>query len=376
MKFLAILPLLALLSGLEAAAQPFLQRYENMYVLLLRGRAATLEGVALLEGLDSRFDGLGGVYEWEGSSQAATNSNRTVVQIPGVDPGRWFAISAADIVGGGLSASDFDGTYFKKSPLPLSLLGSLTNWAKLSTNTPVGRDLRGMDIAQSSYPSASDFYITNSVLINLPSGSNDLFTVPAGMRMALYTGALLVTNANSVYAQVKTNGTYYRLGAATTPSTSSGSALATVGLVFEQGETLAVSATNTVAAVNLQMIVFANTFPWYSPRILSMASGDNTVYVVPNGVHAFPVVTAFSFTAGPQLNYVNDSGSPTHINTFLVPTGYSTATIPRAGSNTVATATAGGTSFLGRMLSPGDKIVVNTDSSTATQLSWISILER
>ena len=100
MRKLSLSVVLLAFSGLGALAQPFLTRYENMYVMLRTGIPATLPGAVLLEGLDTRFDGKGGIYLWSSIAQDATNDTRIVVQIPGVDPGRWFRCSAIELANG------------------------------------------------------------------------------------------------------------------------------------------------------------------------------------------------------------------------------------------------------------------------------------
>lgn len=107
--FLALL-LLAVI-GSNALAQPFLMRYENLYVMIRAGRNATLPGAAMTEGQVARHDGLGQIYVWDQTSVASTNADGSVIAVPGLDVGRWFTLAPVGGSFGSLISNLSVGSY-------------------------------------------------------------------------------------------------------------------------------------------------------------------------------------------------------------------------------------------------------------------------
>lgn len=227
-------------------------------------------------------------------------------------------------------------------------------------------------------PDTASFFLTNIVAKSLVAGDNAVFTVPAGCRGLALQCQLLTTNAVTFYTSLVNGGVHYRTTVG--PLSTSAATPAANGLldsiVREAGEGFGVHLGGDAPAAYYCIAVFTNTIPWKSPKLLSLAGGDNTVYTVPANTVAigmsYPLVTP-----GPNLRYVNDSGLSRNIRWYFLPAGETTASFPVLNTNTVASASGASVGVLqGYVMKAGDSIVINTDAATATQSAWVgSLLE-
>ena len=215
---------------------------------------------------------------------------------------------------------------------------------------------------------------------NLSTGNNDLYTVPSGKRLAIYGSNLYNTSIGNIvwYMTAKISGTYYRLVTNSTASTGAVSAGGAVTFILEAGEILSVNtATNNGANVNVRAVLFDDSIPIYSSRLLALAVGDNTVYTVPSGKSAILINALMGIDQGNSNSffYVNSSGGARTIYWHVVPTGQAVGSgyqmTASASVNDATRSTLQGTVSL----TDGDFVNINTDANTATQIAWVNVME-
>ena len=215
----------------------------------------------------------------------------------------------------------------------------------------------------------------------LNTGDNDLYTVPSGKR-ALFQGiSLYNSSAGNItfYPTVKVSGTYYRLATSVTANTGVGATSSGIGYIAEAGETLAVNtATNNGANVFCTVVVFDNTCPVYSAKLLALANGNNTIYTVPASkkaalLDANMIAIATSATSG--IFYVNSSGGARSVQVSFVESGQSLGTGYLAGPATSVNDITRSNLGWRPTLAAGDFVNINTNAATATQIAWVSTME-
>lgn len=185
--------------GLRAHAQPFLQRYENMYVLLRTGIPATLPGAAIIKGLEAQYDGNGGIYLWDDSSSGPTNADKSRVQIPGVDPGLWIRLTSI----GTSSNSPGGNTYITNlfvTNITTITINSVTNITEnlYVTNLFATYITTVTNITETLIVQSNVFFISTNVFIN---GNPAIASVGTAPWMPYFLAPDLLTNS---YAYVDT----------------------------------------------------------------------------------------------------------------------------------------------------------------------------
>lgn len=221
---------------------------------------------------------------------------------------------------------------------------------------------------------------------NLPTGDNDLYTVPASKRAIIYGNVGYNPSAGTItwFPQVKISGTYYKIGASSNLSTGAGTGAnfavsSVVPYILEVGEIFSIN-TTTTAGLNIwfRAIEFSDTYPLSSKKIVALANGDNTLYTCANAQGAIlpVVVNSAGAQVAAQIYVMNSSGATRTYIAYLVPVAGS------AGStNQLIPATAVNNGVLSTLLAcnshldNGDFIVLNTNSGTAGQFAWINIFE-
>lgn len=248
----------------------------------------------------------------------------------------------------------------------LSMSGTtLSSSGGASTPTfPGGIPLTGV-----SYPAVRN--------TNITTGDVDLYTVPAGKRAAVLGYYLRNDSGGSVthYPTIKIGATYYRIGNNVTTTTANQTAQV-IGYIAEPGETIAINiATTSGAVVTFVVVEYDDSCAFYSPKLTTLAAGDNTVYTVPSSTTAIviSISTLSTLTTNTALSaYVNTSGSSRTIQWKFTPSG---------GSAVVVTASTSATNLFRTQLNvpasggAGDAWIINTDANTATQLAWLNIME-
>jgi hypothetical protein len=222
---------------------------------------------------------------------------------------------------------------------------------------------------------------TNARSSNLAIGTTDIFTVPAGKRFLLEGVKVATTNATSTtaYSMLKTNGVYYRFGANSTLNTQSlANLIAATGdnFLFEAGEIVAVNVTQIGASVTVSGLLFSTNAPFFTPRLLAIPAGNNTLYTCPAGKCAVAGTFPSPLFAGASAMfafYINDSGGARAVTFYIVPFGAVPDSTTKQFVRTVSDKTT--FSFPVSVLFPGDSLVVASDATTATQWARITVAE-
>lgn len=211
----------------------------------------------------------------------------------------------------------------------------------------------------------------------LSSGENDFYTCPANKR-AVVAFSLINLSGGSITetGQLKVNGVYYTVSPVTSLANNTSNVIANAFSTYpcaEAGEGFSVLCTGSGLTLTGYAIEFDATEPFKGPKIMALASGDNTLYTAPAGKSAIPCqgnaftarVLIFNGTAGTRtysINVVPRGSSPSTSNqgtpTYTATTGtLSTQANPICGLN------------------PGDFLSVNSDSSLSGQVCWTFVLE-
>ena len=250
------------------------------------------------------------------------------------------------------------------------------------SGTPTGTPVSGLTIGGIVLYGASPKTIWRA---NFASGDNDIYTVPTG-KVAIIPGGARVTNigvsAITFYPEIKISGVYYKLalaGASAAPSSNASVETTNSTIVLNAGETWALHTDNNGANIFLPVIEFDASAPIMRASLLSLSSGNNTLYTVPGGKSAiFPPTSLSSFgTSGGRTVYGNFSGVSRTVQIYVVPNGQSVTTSTSISGGTANTVSDGAylASNTPQSLSAGDSIVVNTDAATATQFIWVNVIE-
>ena len=213
----------------------------------------------------------------------------------------------------------------------------------------------------------------NAIAGNIASGNVDLYTCPAGKRAIVNQVTLTNTTGVTVtsYMQMKVSGTYYRLATNSVISTGTDVSLQSFSLVLEAGESLAINTNNAGLNVFPQIIEFDNTVKTKTVKILSVTSGDNTIYTVPSGKTAF-LLTAAPFRNGVGTIYYANTSGTTATFTFNIASGTSSSSSNRIRSSSTGAATVGSYST-GVMIPTGYSVLVNTNQTGGH--AWVSVIE-
>ena len=193
-----------------------------------------------------------------------------------------------------------------------------------TTNVTFVTNIFGLNVPfQSASLDWREFSYTNIFVANLPAGTNDLFTAPAGMRACSSAGYVITTNqSNTSYSlSVKTNSTYGTYSALATTTTNAINGVGT-SPILEPGESFAITTLSDGATIHMLVTLFSTNLPIYSSKLYGLSAGTNTLFVVPSGKK---VVTASSlslqFPAGLVPAYVNSTGGNVTNQTYIVPSG-------------------------------------------------------
>jgi hypothetical protein len=148
---------------------------------------------------------------------------------------------------------------------------------------------------------------------------------------------------------------------------------------LESGETLAINTSQ--AGLNFWYSIFEYdaTYPIYSPKILNLISGDNTIYTVPSGKTASGLggnmVTTIVAANRSSFRCINVSGGTAQYTLYFIPNGG-----VKGVSNQVSAATnvSNNNGFFPQVipcLNGGDFVVLNTSVGTGIQTAWMNVVE-
>lgn len=248
--------------------------------------------------------------------------------------------------------------------LPAPLYDFLTATIKFNVGMPASQYLK------------YNFTITNYHSGNLASGNSDIFTVPNGKRAFIQQALFSTTNTagTTMYAADKTNSTYYRITSGSSVSTNSAN-FVNPAIVLEPTEVFAVNGSNQGGNVTVLVVLYDSSVPIYSPRIMSLSGGNDTIYTVPAGTLGCILQFGELFNPGtsPSLSYINDSGSDKTTSIYYVPSGgaANSTTLLHQGPRT--TAFRAGLNI--PQLLPGDSVIIASSSNAATQWAYLNVFE-
>lgn len=224
---------------------------------------------------------------------------------------------------------------------------------------------------------------------NLPSGTTDLYTVPAGKRAMVHSLNWYNPTVNPILVKylAKIGASYYGLSAFPqfahpTIEPNGAGPLDFIsnnpGYIYEAGETLAVNTNNVGANVWANVLEYDASVAIFSAKLSTFVSGDNTLYTVPAGKSARildNIFEPYARTTSRMFTYTNYSGVTVLVDLFLVPDG----DVPSTGNKLFPTwpvLNNEGTVLASPVcLVDGDSIVVNTNMANSGQFAWINVVE-
>jgi hypothetical protein len=147
----------------------------------------------------------------------------------------------------------------------------------------------------------------------------------------------LISNTISVALQMKVSGTYYSVWTSLGVSLNTASSISPHFPILENGQTLSVYTTVAGANIFISVIEFDDTSPLKSVNVLSLSSGDNTIYTCPSGYTSRilgrgPGAGVLSPKWPGVVGYENESGASRSVYVNFVPVGGSPQA-PGANSN-------------------------------------------
>ena len=227
----------------------------------------------------------------------------------------------------------------------------------------------------SGFISLTSTQIVPITQLGIGSGNADLYTVPANKRLILVGWTFFNTagTATTVTFQLKSGGVYYQLAPSASVATVSNTTDFSLVFIFEAGESVSLNTSQAGINAWFNAILYDSSCAMYSPRVLALAKGDNTIYTVPVGK------TARLFescpTANQSVSYFNLTAGARTISLYAIPNGASKTNdnalvLSKSCSNNTLT------SFYSSItLSAGDSILINTNAATASQTAWLNVME-
>lgn len=218
------------------------------------------------------------------------------------------------------------------------------------------------------------------------SGTVDWYTCPAGKRAAILAFSYCTsTGTATITPMFKSGGNYYNMSTAQTVNTLG---VATAGvvnqIVLDTGETFSTNqSTNTVNAF-ISILEFDSDIPLKTIKLLSLSSGNNTLYTCPAGKTAICCSSNLSggiqstlLSSNKAINYWNNSGGSRSVGFYHVPNGGSPGSTNQLLQTNPGTVSAGSFSntIMMNAMNAGDFLVVSTDAATATQWAWVTVME-
>lgn len=217
-------------------------------------------------------------------------------------------------------------------------------------------------------------------LVITGSGHNDIYTVPAGKKALIGANIFRTYNPSagniSWFAEIKVSGTYYPISITSTLATGTGASggLGTAAIVLNAGESLSINCATTAglnvrgdaAEFDVSETRLATT------RILGLVSGDQTLLTTPVGKTILPIITSAAGVAIVAAVIVtNNSGGALNYYLNQVPSGGTVgATNQLYPVTSIADKSTSG--FAVGTMRAGDFISVNSSSSNAGQIAWVT----
>jgi hypothetical protein len=216
---------------------------------------------------------------------------------------------------------------------------------------------------------------------NAGSGDIDIYTVPSGKRAFINEIDLFNTagSTTTLYFEVKISGVYYRLSPTTTLATNTYINIIDLNqgtpIILEEGDTIALNMSQ--AGINLwtHVMEFDKTSGMKSPRLLSLASGDNILYTVPAMKSVFIMGSSTWNGDSNSIFGFNNSGSTITMNLNYVPNGG----VSGLGNKVISQVNVGGANPMqlsgGTSLNASDSIILNASNNANPFVVWCNIME-
>jgi hypothetical protein len=214
----------------------------------------------------------------------------------------------------------------------------------------------------------------------LPAGTNDLWTIPAGYRCIVASIRTSTTNGiqSTNYSYLKTNGVYYRYSVNITIATNVATTVIGItgdNFLWEAGETVALNAGLAGESAIISALLFPTNVNAYSPRMLSVTTSTNTLYICPANKVALnmPFPNQFPGYTDFLVRYRNDTGVTRTVKMWNVASN----SVPSLTNlyGTIVTADTGLATYNGTILFPGESLQLSSDSSAATQWAYTTVIE-
>ncbi len=221
---------------------------------------------------------------------------------------------------------------------------------------------------------------------NLLLGTMDIGTPPVGYKWMIRSSRIKNNTGASItiYPAVKFSGTYYRaFSTQAIPNNSTASINGSYLFpILENGDYLAINSTATGLTGWIYVDEFPASVEVKCVKLLSMSTGNNTLYTCPVGANAIlPSSSGFTQSLGPSnVAVANQSGTSRTFYAGVIPTGQS-LTDPATGSYSLAgIASTFATNAVGFLNVPcyvpsQASVVVNASGASAGLICWLNVYE-
>jgi len=228
-------------------------------------------------------------------------------------------------------------------------------------------------------------FFTNIFSGNLMTGTNDLFTVPVGYRFSAAPLVVVATTNTAgstlVKGLLKIGANYYpfpnNIATVTNTPTSGGVFGGNNSYYFEAGEVASISVTRDGANVWMSGILFPDTAPVRTIKLLAVTTGQDLLYTVPASTGAFTVDNSSSIGRSINMSwvYMNASGGARTLEWYLVTpsAAVNSTTLLKRGPVTDETTTSG--VAVPSYLPSGTSLYIVSDAVTAVQWTYVSVYE-
>jgi hypothetical protein len=121
----------------------------------------------------------------------------------------------------------------------------------------------------------------NGSVFPLANGTVDIYTAPSGKRAAILGCNIYNTTAGSLTYTLKqkVSSLYYNISATLTAGATAQANPTFYPVVLEPGESFSVTTSGSGLNFSANILEFDSYFPMYSPKILNLANGNNTLYL-------------------------------------------------------------------------------------------------
>lgn len=218
------------------------------------------------------------------------------------------------------------------------------------------------------------------------NATTDIYTAPANKRAIIfpaYGANCSATPATITYQpKLKVSGTYYNIGASNSSSMNQLILSTSYPIILEPGESVSVNmaaGSSTANTYGFPILEFDSNIPLKTAKLLTLASGNNTLYTCPANTKAFilDVNCAMASNTGlGQFYYANTSGGALTRRWNIVNSAGSIA--PGTSASLSASISSGGIDIAGTnscCLNATDFISINVSAATATQSAWVNLME-